>query len=653
MGQIAQSMRQGRALGLLTVAALATALVAPKAQAAPPAALSQASGEAELVLATGNLQEVSQKVSQFKQAALPPMMQMMMPPNPLAAMKQKVGIRQGLDDTGSMAITLGNLTQTMQGQGQPAIAIILPVSDYGQLATGLGGQAEGVSEVKVFGGEPGYLRDLGNGYAVLAEKKPVATNYQPGGDVARFTDPAGTLGNQALDAADAMLWVDMAALGPVLKKQVQTELDHERTMLKKQIDNGQQPPAALPAFEMGRDIVLTVLEDTEGAVAALDVSAEGVGLSAAVQHAAGSAIGDYISAGDGHAEALLDELPADDFLLAAGYDYTAFNIQQAINNAMAKLGPALKQQLGDEQWQPIEQLATQFAALAGQSQGEAGAWYLPSQQAMMQGGLMQYLAVGQVDDPDEYRAQMPAFIDSLKSALGVAKQQMPQGNAAPGGPMPKLPTFTYEAGAQTLNVDGQAIEADRFTMDMNIPQQQMAMMGPAGMMLGGGKQQSLIASRGNYLVTATDSGGSLLEAGLKQAGQGGGLGSSPALAKLKDKALPANPIATTYVSFSGIGKLANRFAPMMMGAQGQGQGQGQGQPKMFNVPKDLAPLAMGLGAQDDGLAFRLYVPAETTQFATLSGMKAFMQFQRGMGGGPGGPGGGQRGGGQPPLPPAN
>ena len=649
-GTISGTRRLGRGLlAGLTVAIAGWAMPTPATAA--PAALNQAAGDAEVVLLAKNLKQLNQKVNQFKEAAAPPMMAMMAPQNGLKALKGFMGVKQGFDNTGSLLVSISGVADAMEQGGRPEAAIVLPVSDYQALAQGLGGKPGGVSKVSVFKGKPGFIRDLGNGHAVLARRKGVVKNYQPGGNADRLAAQAGAIGGQALNDADIALWADMNELGPLMAKNMKKRFKQRRKAIKQQIEQGMANPGKMMGFNLVASSMTTFLQDAEAAVVGLDVNKPGLGLSLAVQHKPGSAIGEYLSAGEGQLGAMLDRLPAQDFLFAGGYDGEGLAVNKVINELSGKfLGVMKKQNVPGGEQNPVIKIINQWVDLQTQKQAMAAAWYLPSAQGMQKHGLKQIISLSKVANTGDHLNKHQKLFNSL-SMVAPAAAAGAQGGPPPGQDGGQGPKINYESGAVNIDVNGQTVKANRYSIEANMPPGAMQQMGPMKMVTGGDSLTGLIAGRDGYVVNSTTADEALFASALGQVGQAGGLGQSPGMTKLGDKALPPSPVGAMYVSFSGLGKLANRFAPMM-GLGGQGQG------KLVNMPNDLPPLAIGLGAEQDGVAARLYLPTESAKFATTAGMKGWMKFkqqmQQGGGGqpghgGPGGPGNG----GTPPAPPVN
>jgi hypothetical protein len=621
---------------------------------AVPAILGQASEDAEMVVTIPNLKQASDNLAAWKQASQIPGRQF---DNPLGTAQGMLGVRQGLNAQGGMVVSITGVAETMENpeQSNPVGTAVVPVTSYEQFAGNFDANAQGMSEIRMPNGDTGYIKPLGEDYALMSRKKAGLEGYTPAGSAEAVVGNVGSLGSAYLNDSDISLWVNTQALAPAFKAELEKQFANERSRIKQEVESGDGTQARLAGFDKMSDAIMTLVDETRNGVLGLDVNGQGLGLSLSMQQREGGALSDYVKDSTGAAMGLLKRLPKQDFLLAAAFDGQAIAMDRLTEQAQQLIDQFLPQDAGGQAktWRTY---VSKAMSLVGQTRGTAQAMYVPGQQQMMSGGALQQVTISEVADPDQYVADFKGMLEQVPALAQMPGQAGGQG---PPGQQQGV-TVNYQENATSVSVDGQDFQADRFQMNMNLPQEAMQQMGPMAMMMGGGNQQGFVAKRDNYVVATTGSDKALLTKGLTSAGSDQGLATSEAFNKIAERALPPNPIAAMYISFSGIGQMANQFAPMMgmgggRGSGGPGGGQ-QGQNQWLNIPADLSPAAIGVGAKDSGVAMRLYLPGETVQFISQTVQRKIMPMMMGgMGGrrgGMGGPGGGPGGPGGPGAPPA-
>jgi len=637
-------MRRTRRLGLgLLSAGLAAIALGPAGPArAVPQVMSQASSDAQIVVTAGNLQQASQQISSLLQTTKLPAPRQSR--NLAGTMQNMIGARQGFNADGGMVISVSGLKKAIQNpmQNEPTAVFVLPVSDYAAFAGNYNAEANGVSQIRMPIGQQAYIRKLGEGHAILSKKQAAVKNYKPGEGAQRFTQATGGLGGQYLNNAAVSVWVDMQALGPAVTSKLRQAFDQQRDELQRNIDQGQTNEAAMAVFEKVSQSLVNATENAQAVVLAFEVNKQGVGLSLAAQQGEDSQLSQHLKTSQSGVSDIIGQLPAQDYLFALGLDTQALGFGELADQAKTMIRNAMPPGANGAAHQPVLDLVEQWGSLAGQTQSTASAWYVPGQQAMMSGGALQQVTISQVSDPEQYLKGSKQLMQQIEPASKVSGQAG-QGEGPPG--QQRGATVTYNDEAVQVEVDGQTIAADQYQIQANIPQQAMQQMGPAAMLLGGGNKQGYIAARENYVVSTLSQDQALLKSGLQAAVQGQGLAQSPAFKKIADRALPPNPFFAGYLSFGGVAQMANHMAPML-GAQPQGQGP------WIQVPQDLAPLAIGAGAKNNGIALRLYLPGETIGFVGQTVQTKIMpmikRMNRGQPGGQGPqprrrPGGPQRG----------
>jgi hypothetical protein len=99
----------------------------------------------------------------------------------------------GLDANGSAAAAFVFPPDFDPTMGEPDSVLIIPVTNYAELAEGLGGGASGVSEI-FLQGQPMYMKSLGRGYAVACSTMERAEGFESGGSADAFESLMGRAG---------------------------------------------------------------------------------------------------------------------------------------------------------------------------------------------------------------------------------------------------------------------------------------------------------------------------------------------------------------------------------------------------------------------------------------------------------------------------
>jgi hypothetical protein len=279
-----------------------------------------------------------------------------------------------------------------------------------------------------------------------------------------------------------------------------------------------------------------------------------------------------------------------------------------------------------------------------------GVYLNQDQQAMMQGGPFQTLLVYQVQDPAGMRDQMQQYMDQLAGiGFEVPEQAMAQGQGgsdAPPSPEEgdsdggKIEFQTeYERDVEQVEANGQTVSIDRYYYSLE------GLEDVQGAAAQNTTVEGYLAAVGDQYVVATNQPDmEVLKRGMGAIGQPDGLGQASGIQNVRSQGLPPNPIVTSYVSVGGLAKLGNQYIPMAAMFTGQ-------QMEPIEVPEEVPPLVMGLGTEDAGLAWRFYIPSESSRFLSEVAQEKIiplvMQLQQQGGGqgpsGPGGPGGQPRG----------
>ncbi|MFP4144713.1 MAG: hypothetical protein ACLFV3_06180 [Phycisphaeraceae bacterium] len=590
---------------LMLVAAVTLASAAP-ARAQMEQAIQQVPQNAEVVIVVPSLAQLNQKIATLQQELNIPIAEM---GDVLAEFKQKAGIDGGLDDEGSLIFAISNLPAAMQQQGEPSYLTLLPVSDYDAFLEAFDGlQPVEDGEGMMNGDRDMFVRQAG-AFALISNDQQAVQQYQAVDDASQILESLGTLGRRYFEDADAAVYVDVEALAPALKQMLEQgmALFEQQTA---QPGMAQQQEMALAMMQGYNEFIRTSLDSTTAAVVTLDITDQGVGITQAFDYREDSGLAELLPGSDQGAQTILDALPDQPYLFAAGVDTRALDLPAMLDTLFGNLS---EEQAG---FLAMNMQASQ--ELLENADGVASAWYPPAAGGMAMGGIpFNVINVYQVEDGQQFVDQIQTYVTELNNqtvSLGPTMPGMGQQNQQ-GGPSMTFRT-SYTENAATI--DG--VEVDQYSFRVQLPPEAMQQMGPAAGFLGGMlNYQGYVVALDHHAIQTTGTDLQLLKAAVAAAQDQKGLGSQQAIQQIREQALPNNPALETYVSFDGIARMANNFMPMM------------GMPAI-EVPENLPPVAYGGAIEDSSLAVRFYVPLDTAKFVR----ETIQQFQ-GPAGQPGQP----------------
>lgn len=564
------------------------------------AILSQAPAQSQVVIVIPSLSGLSQKIAALGQSlgVHSPMMA-----NVLGAFKQQSGMVHGINDKGSVVVALLDVDQAVKTHGEPTALVLMPVSDYNAfLGNFQNAKAAGdVTSFNMKDGETAYARHVGN-YAVMGPKEAAVKAYQPGGAAvtAHITQTIGQMGGKYLSMADVAIYADLQKLGPVFADALANELKQTQQRFAGIPGTGNRQ-AMMKLYEQG---LSRVLRDAVGGVVTADLSADGIGLNEAYQFKPGSKTLAILHGGSAETPKALQRLPKEPYIFAGAVDTQAirvFELLKPLVDIAGKGGANPMTALYKDIMPQLEQ-ATQMAF----------AWYAPPAGGRMGPGqgLFRSVSVLATPHPDQYIAAMK------KSVLAGNGVTIPMANVPvqPGQPAPQIKMTTqYQDNA--LQIDGTKI--DRYSMQMQFPPN-MGRANPMMMMFGGTTVQGYLAAQNGFVIDAKQADKNLLQAALQSVAKDNGLGSAGLIAQLRDKALPPHPAAEGYFNLAGLYQTLAPMAMMWVGAP------------LPPAPKNLPPIAMGIGIDQTDVAARLYVPVPVMKFVADTVMQVRQQMQQRM-----------------------
>lgn len=580
----------------LTMLVVAAARPAPAADAA--AALEAAPADAHMVVVIPSLSGGSEKLAAMRDALGLEVAELR---DVLGRFKTESGAIKGLDDDGAMLIVVPNVSAlTVPGPTKP-ILVITPVTDYDAFISNYEVTTEdgsAVAQLTLPQGQTAYAKRA-EGYAILSPVKAAAEAYEPasGAGAEAMVSKLGTTGGKALSTADIAVYFDMQGMAPVLIPLIDVGLQQAHAQADQLAQMGVDDATVRSmkdSYAMYAAVAKTILRDASGGLMTMGLTPKGNAMSFGLQFKTDSPLAKMFPGGGNGPGAMLADLPDKPYIFAGAADAKAMD--------MGLIVEELLKHLPQEDAGMLE-MTRESLPMLKDVKGWAGAFYAPAPGGAM--GMFNMLQIAYVDDPAAYIRQTRTQTEKMNGMT------MPAGA---GGEM----TFNTTYQEKAMEIEGTAV--DQYSVTMVLPPDMQQSMMPLMMIMGGSGYGGYIAAKENAVISTTVTDPNLITAALKAVGTGAGIGADPALAELRKDALPEGLAMEGYLSFIGIARTAN---PMM---------QMFGMPAI-NVPADLPPVAFGLGVEDQGLTYRIYVPHATVKFLIDEASK----FQGAMQGGPGGP----------------
>ncbi len=593
-----QSIRLFAVMSLLT-AAFAGAATAQNAQLQDT--LSLVPPTAPVAIVVPNMAAFSGKVARFNGQALDGSVPELA--DVLGMAKQSAGITQGIDDNGPflMVITDVEGLKNAANSNEPPLAMFVPVTDYKTFLINFQGASlvdadRGITSLSVGGGSPAFARSVGR-FALIAPTQKIAASFQPGGGEAGLMQMAGKLGTKCLTTSDAVVIVNVRAIEPVVRPQLQAELAKMNAQLgQEQLDPAEQATMALSLamIKIYGDSANALLRDTDTVVTGLGLDDQGVSLTYTAQFKKGSHMARVFTEG-GPAAALMAKLPNQPYLIASSMNFAGIN-RQLLSDSLSQRMP--QPQDDGAAGNPLMGLVTQLTTMIERTKGVASFYAPPAQQMMMMGGGLSNVSVIETDDPQAYKAAFKGYLKSIEGIVGMANNPAAGGNPAPQGQVSVITRYTPDA----QQVDG--VSVDQYAMQVQYPpamMQQMGPMMPLVMMLGGAGSTGFVAAKDNHLIVTTTPDVQLLQTALASVGKNTGLGTGGVIQQARQAAFGGNPSYETYISIPGIMSSANMFMAMM------------GMPPI-QVPEGMPPVSVGGHITGNGVSLKVHTPIQIIRF---------------------------------------
>jgi hypothetical protein len=559
------------------------------------------------VLRVRNLAATSKKLGDFAKklnlVAMKPELA-----DPMAALKTEFKVSEGLKEDGDVGLILlpaaqwPDMSAAQPGgkEPQPAIVVLIPVTDYAKFVSGIeGATTEG--DITVFKQDENTFMAHWGDYAAISPKKEYLAGKGEGVKVNAFTA-------KEMEAKDAVLWANIAAMkavfGPKLAEHKDKWLAEVDDQMSKDAERAKYSPVAKAAVTQLIKVADTFLSEAQGATFSFDVSGEALRTTVAAEFAPDSYLGKLVTTLKGSDRSLTAGLP--------GGAYIYFGGMNANGPAAYKLIQDIATPILDE-YKKVDpansESVAKFMALLDQSSKSTKSvsfGVIAPHGTLGQDPLLQMLYVAKGDA----KAMMEKYDQDTANLTNKLMEASGQGGIV----------YTYKKADKTLDgvtfdsliglpkENPQTVEEGQMAFAMNL------MYGPSGAVsyFGAVDDNTLVGT-----LCLTDAAMSKLIAAAKA--DSDDLAASAPIAATT-KALPQNPIGLFYFSVDELMKTANNY----MGQQGV--------PITLPVPDALSPFGFAIDTEGTTLRIDSYLPADT-----LKAISDAVQSTMGppAGGGPG------------------
>ncbi|GAB5496707.1 MAG: hypothetical protein Phyf2KO_17870 [Phycisphaerales bacterium] len=492
----------------------------------------------------------------------------------------------GINADGSAAIAILSIEDIENDE--PPMVILVPVSDYNAVVTGLGGSGEGLEALDIEG-ETVFVKSAGEGFAAIGPEEDVLAGFAAeAGNAGDHEDRIGETGSRMSDENAVLIIANMEHLKePMLEGWAEGAANMQQMMAM----GGAPAEQTQAQVEMIDGLVKGFAEQADRGLMGFTGGDYGFSVEFGVNFKEGTEFANTF-AGGGNATELLGKLPGGDYLFAYAMDYSSQGIKDAFGK-LASLGEQGNQFPGMSPAAFIE-TSDGIAQVMGVSPG-----------GLMGGGLLSAMtAVIQTNDADaligQFSQQMKAANDQVVNGISMTTNFNDAGEAVAG-------TTAHRWSMQMLP-------------DMSQPgAMQMQMMMP--MLFGptGGPNGYIAKADADDVVVTYSTKSDMLEKAVQSATNGGALAQDQLLKQQADR-LHSEPIMLAYVDGGAIMNMVLPTIAMFAG------------PVNLDVPENVTPLAMSLAGSGGGMSFRTVVPQDLIQLGKDTGA-AFGAMGGGMGGG--------------------
>jgi hypothetical protein len=558
--------------------------------------------EALVVIKIKNIKDVSDKVAALSQqwglANIRPELN-----DPLGTILTAANLGPGLDKAGEAAVAV---MDPGQGQQEPDVLILVPVSDFKAFAAALpNAKAEGALTQFSMGGnpEPGFAADWGK-YAAISPKKELLSKKGGGMQV------AGAAGKE-IGSKDVIAYANLKVIRKSLLPLLQQNKGQMLKGIEQQMANA---PGANPKYAgvmrayLGQFVNAAeeFLTDADGATFGLSLSKEGISTTLLAEFEPNSYLGKSFGAMRNSDASFTTGLPQGKYFFFGGMAVDPAGIK-LFNDFVAPIEKELAA-LGNE-GKAIQQYVSAMKDSLTATKSMNFGMVAPAANMIGQEGIIQVVNVVTGD--------AAKLADAQKRMLAVQDQFM---QATGAGANVKS---TATPGAKTV----QGVKLDQYTTSFagqpQTPQEQQMqfvlqmLYGPKGINAFSGQvgaDKSIMVAGGND---------QLLESAVTAA-KGGADALGTGTAAQVSKALPQNRLASFYLPIDTI-------ATTVMDVMAQ-----RGMPAGVKLPPNLPPLGASVATEGTALRVDGYIPAQTVQSLIAAGMQVWLQGMQGGGNQPGG-----------------
>lgn len=473
----------------------------------------------------------------------------------------------GINLQGSLAAVLS----MEENQEEPDVVLLVPVSDFEQFSQGQVPK-DGVTQMHM-GEETMYMRDLGDGYALLGEIAEDVLNYNAAkGNLTAHTAMLGKAGGRIADHNDIFFYVNIPQFQDQINMGLQ-EMEAQGEMVE--MMGGAE---AAQAFDQMSNTMRMVATDAMSFSAGMSFDQNsGVSFDIGLQFKDGSGSAKYLN-NNGDAGKYFSKVPSMDYFMAASYDMSGAGIQQF----MGEYGAWMKKMdtTGMFGAMDVDKLMTGL---------KGGIQVMGASDNVMGGLFTNTLYYAEVDNPASYIDAIRKMYEGMGDSDELKQAGM---------------SMTASLDEEATEINGVKAYGYQMAMDMSQMNDMGGMGGPnpamiMQMIFGGEGPSGYLAQSGDTgLIATLSQNPSLLTKAAKAANGQDTMGSVAAI-KQTAAMLPDNRVMEMYIAAD---HLANTAGPMAMMF---------GLIPEFEPIESLPPLGMGLTADGGGMLFRTVLPMQT------------------------------------------
>ncbi|MEO0630175.1 MAG: hypothetical protein AAFY46_05545 [Planctomycetota bacterium] len=548
--------------------------------------LDRVPADAAMIVSIANVSAVLDGAQAFAQAAKLPEMNM-----GVSMAKGMTGM-PGVNATGPAALIFSSLDGL--DRGPEDLVVLVPVSNYSDFATGLGGTGNGLESVD-FQGENVSMKDVGGGFAAIGPFEATVGAFEAAeGVLAQHQAAMGDAGNALAGDQSVVVSVAVEAFS---EQMLEAWAEGSRQMEQMAQFGGAQADQIEGQIAMIDQIVNNFARDGERGLVGISLDGRGVSVDLAANFKQGSELGAFFAESSSTADTFA-KLPGGEYIGAWAMNIAGGGIRELMNN-MNDAGQGMNAGgMPGMDFGALLDNATSMAQVIG------------ANPAGLMGGIFPYTTmVIETNDAD-------ALIQSYGESVAAMNDQEANG---------MLLTSSFDANATDVG----GVEAYGWSVSMmpdmnNENAMQMQMMLP--MLFGGGANGPsgyvAAADEGTVVMTYTRT-GDVLGNAVEAARNGGSLVTNDLLAAQAER-LPAESFMVGYLD---IGTVARAALPMV--------GMFAPEAAAIDVPAALSPVAFAATAEGGSMSFRTVVPMDLISTT----IEIAQSFEEGQGGG-GGNGGG-------------